>query len=130
MQFLTHLCLYFKSTLFCIVESSLKQKFTNLLSNIFRIIYKLINCYFLFLVCIQGYFERDGTCAQCSKDTFKDVNGDQNCTDCPSNYITQSTGAINVNMCGKMLSFSTCFVSFLIQEIPYWICLVPQIFLT
>ena len=38
----------------------------------------------------------------CDMDTFKNVTGDQSCTDCPSNLVTEQRGATDMNMCGKI----------------------------
>ena len=43
----------------------------------------------------------DGVCEMCAANSFKNVSGNKNCTTCPSNYITQSTGATDENACGK-----------------------------
>ena len=50
---------------------------------------------------MEGYFNYNGVCQMCAANTFKNVSGNENCTTCPSNYITQSTGATDENACGK-----------------------------
>ena len=50
---------------------------------------------------MEGYFNNDGVCEMCAANSFKNVSGNKNCTTCPSNYITQSTGATDENACGK-----------------------------
>ena len=54
------------------------------------------------LVCIAGYSSPDGgDCSECGPNSYKNLTGNQACTPCPSNYITQFNGSTMDTECGK-----------------------------
>ena len=94
----------------------------------------LYTCLYInvFVVCKEGYFDEDGTCQMCNENSYKNQTGDQSCTDCPGNLVTESKGATSPSMCGKKMFISLLFAKpFLLNAaLAYCVCNTLEAFLT